>query len=67
MFDDPTVPEIAAALAEGIDLESIEHNLALTPKQRLAQHDAALALVMELRAASQRLYGKPTDPTPTTR
>jgi hypothetical protein len=52
---------IAEAKAAGIDVEAIEHNLTLTPDERWRQHDAALALVLALRAAGQAKYGDITE------
>jgi hypothetical protein len=40
---------IAEAEKAGIDFELIEHNLTLTPDERARQHDAALALMLELK------------------
>ena len=46
-------------MIEGIDLEMLEHNLSLTPTERVRQHDAALQLVMALREAGERLHDQP--------
>ncbi|AKC81812.1 hypothetical protein IMCC26134_01750 [Verrucomicrobia bacterium IMCC26134] len=40
---------IAEAQKAGVDFELIEHNLSLTPDERARQHDAALALMLELK------------------
>jgi hypothetical protein len=42
-----------AALASGHDMSLIELNLALTPWQRMHQHDLALELQDQLRAAAK--------------
>lgn len=43
-------------LGWGVDLEMLEYNLALAPKERARQHDAALALVLELnKQAGERM------------
>lgn len=43
------------ALEAGVDLELLEHNLSLTPDERARQHDAALALVLELKQIGEEL------------
>ena len=48
---DLTVDPIQAARDAGFDLDLIDTNLALTPEQRLKQHDDALELMLELRKA----------------
>ncbi len=40
-------PARQAAIEAGIDTTLVDHNLALTPDQRLAQHDAMLRLLHE--------------------
>lgn len=40
-------PARRAAIEAGIDTTLVDHNLALTPEQRLAQHDAMLRLLHE--------------------
>jgi len=44
------------ALEYGLDLSLTEHNLTLTPEQRLVQHQEALNLVMALTEAGKRLH-----------
>jgi len=40
-------PARRAAIEAGIDPTLVDHNLTLTPEQRLAQHDAMLRLLHE--------------------
>lgn len=47
--DDP----IQAAREAGFDLDLIDTNLALTPEERLRQHDEALQLVLALQRARE--------------
>ena len=47
------------ALDAGVDLEQLEHNLSLTPEERARQHDAALALVLELKRVGEELHAHP--------
>ena len=51
-----------AAVEFGIDVSQIEYLLTLSPAQRLARHDQALALVQAMRAAGIAHYGY--DPRP---
>lgn len=46
-------PARAAALDAGIDTTLVDHNLSLTPEQRLAQHDAMLRLLHEQLVANR--------------
>jgi hypothetical protein len=46
---------LADAIQAGVDLEMLEHNLGLAPEERARQHDAALALVLELKQAGERM------------
>ena len=42
-------PAWRAAVDYGIDVTLLEHNIALSPNARLAQHDEALALYFSTR------------------
>lgn len=46
---------LAEAIQAGVDLEMLEHNLALAPEERARQHDDALALVLEVKQAGERM------------
>jgi hypothetical protein len=46
-----------AAIDYGIDVTQLEHNLTLTPAERITQHDRALELVRALRQAGIQHYG----------
>lgn len=46
---------LTEAIQAGVDLEMLEYNLALAPEERARQHDAALALVLELKQAGERM------------
>ena len=46
-------PAIEAARRAGIDLDLLDTNLALSVKERWAQHDAALELAIKLEKAGQ--------------
>jgi hypothetical protein len=50
---------IEAAERAGIDLSLIDESLRLTPEQRALQHDAALALVLQLESLGQQLRNGP--------
>jgi len=49
-------PAWRAAYDAGIDMSLIEHALALTPEQRLAEHQQVLDFLLEIQAAGQS-YG----------
>lgn len=49
---------IAEAEKAGFDLSLIDSNLRLTVEERLLRHDAALELVLELRAAGAAMYAQ---------
>lgn len=53
---------IAEAQRAGVDFEMLEYNLSLTPDERARQHDAALALVLELKriGEEQRAHDRAT-------
>ena len=57
------VDPITAAREAGFDLDLIDTNLALTPEDRLRQHDEALAVMLALqqarRAADAELQSTP--------
>jgi hypothetical protein len=46
---------IAEAVRAGIDLEMLDYNLSLSVEERVRQHDAALALVVEFKQAGEKL------------
>ena len=50
-------PAYQDAVEYGIDVRQLEYLLTLTPAERLARHDAALALVLAAREAGIRYYG----------
>lgn len=52
---------IADAKQAGFDLSLIDSNLRLSYEERLLRHDAALAVVQELRMAGAAMYA-PTPP-----
>jgi hypothetical protein len=47
-------PAWRAALEYGFDMSLVEDALRLTPEQRLEQHQRALDLVLEVKAAGER-------------
>ena len=51
---------IAEAEKAGFDLSLIDSNLRLTVEERLLRHDAALELVLKLRAAGAAMYAQTT-------
>ena len=58
---------IAEAERVGFDLSLVDCNLELTHEQRLLQHDSALELVLEMRAAGAAFYAQAASSPPTTR
>lgn len=63
----PDEQAIAEAEKAGFDLSLLDSNLALSPEQRVLRHDAALALMLELRAAGTALYAELTPPAAASR
>lgn len=59
-------PAIEAARRAGFDMDLLDTNLALTLEERLLQHDAALELALELRAAGAAMYASPAPAAPAT-
>jgi hypothetical protein len=51
---------IAEAERAGFDLSLVDCNLAVTPERRCLHHASALEFALELRAAGERLYARPT-------
>lgn len=51
-------PALEAAERAGFDLNLIDCNLALSPEERLRQHDAALELVLELSKAGEKRHAQ---------
>jgi len=49
----------AEAEAWGCDMNQLAHQLALTVRERLRQHDRALAAVLALRAATEAHRARP--------
>ena len=49
-------PAWRAAMEAGVDMSLIEDALGMTPEQRLAEHQRALNLILEVEAARER-YG----------
>jgi hypothetical protein len=49
---------IQEAELAGFDLSLIDSNLRLSVEERLLRHDAALELVLELRAAGAAMYAQ---------
>jgi hypothetical protein len=55
---------IEEAERAGFDLSLVDSNLRLSVEERLLRHDAALELVLELRAAGAAIYAPITPPAP---
>ena len=49
---------IAEAEKAGFDLSLVDSNLRLSVEDRLLRHDAALELVLEMRAAGAAMYAQ---------
>jgi hypothetical protein len=53
------VGRVSQARPLEIDFSQLEHNLSLTPEERLVEHQCALELVLELEAAGKKLRDEP--------
>lgn len=58
----PSGPAWRTAEEYGVDMSLLEYLMSLTPAERLARHDQALALVRAMHEAGMRHYGY--DPRP---
>ena len=58
---------IAEAEKAGFDLSLVDSNLRLSVEERLLRHDAALELVLELRAAGAAMYAQAAPAAPSAR
>jgi hypothetical protein len=64
---DPAREAIEEAEQAGFDLSLVDCNLELSYEDRLLQHDSALELVLEMRAAGAALYAQPPSSSATAR
>ena len=60
---DPADDALEQARRAGFDLDMLDTNLALTPEERLRQHDTALEFVLELEEARIARDAKLQPPT----